>query len=154
MIRAVEVRAAPVTTFRWLCQLRAAPYSYDWIDNWGRRSPRRLTPGLERLAVGQEFMTIFVLADFELDRHVTVDMKRAVGVFGAVSVTYLVKPIAAARSRLVAKLVVRYPRRPPWSWGRFVLPWGDLVMMRKQLLTLRALAESTERRATSRRAAT
>jgi hypothetical protein len=140
MIRAVDVRASAATTFRWLCQLRLAPYSYDWIDNWGRRSPRQLTPGVDRLRAGQKFMTIFELADFEPGREITVDMKRATSVFGNVSVTYRVSAVAEDQSRLVAKLVVRYPRRRPWSWMRALLPWGDLVMMRKQLLTLSASA--------------
>ena len=115
-----------------------APYSYDWIDNRGRRSPRDLTPGLEDLAVGQRAMTIFELVGFEPGRDIT--MRTDSRLFGEVFVTYRVSE-GARGSRLVAKLSVRYPRSSAGQIMRRLLPAGDLIMMRKQLLTLAALAE-------------
>ncbi len=138
-LRAVDIAAPPAAVFRWLCQLKVAPYSYDWLDNRGRRSPRELTPDAEKLAVGQRLM-IARIVEFEPGRHITaVSLPAATAMFGAISLTYQVTP-AAGGSRLVACLDVTAR-----SWaGRLrtdMLAIGDLVMMRKQLLNLKALAE-------------
>jgi hypothetical protein len=139
--RAIDVAAPPAVLFRWLCQLRAAPYSYDWIDNRGRRSPRQLTPGLEQLAAGQRVMSIFRLVDHERDRHLTMvlDSPGAQRLFGALALTYEVAA-AAGGSRLVVKLLIRRPAGPLRLLAP-VLPAADLFMMRKQLRTLKQLAE-------------
>jgi len=89
MWRGVTVAAPAAIVFRWLCQLRVAPYSYDWIRNGARRSPQQLVPGLDQLAAKQTVMTITP-----------------------------VRPLLRA-----------------------LLPWVDLLMMRKQLITLKRLAE-------------
>ena len=138
LFRAVDVAAPAEIVFRWLCQLRIAPYSYDWIDNRGRRSPRHLTPGLEQLEVGQRFM-IFRLVSFEPGRSITLDSKSAL--FGRVAITYAAVPAGDNASRLVVKLAYAAPRDLYGAVLRRVLPAGDLIMMRKQLLTLKALAE-------------
>lgn len=142
LFRAVDVAAPRAVVFRWLCQLRAAPYSYDRLDNLGRRSPQTLTPGLERLEVGQRMQTIFRLVEFEAGRSVT--MVSEGRTFGRVVVTYRAVSVDAGRSRIVVKLLVRYPRGAPHApLMRLVLPPGDLVMMRRQLLNLKELAEGT-----------
>jgi hypothetical protein len=143
LYRAVTVRAPPAIVYRWLCQLRIAPYSYDWIDNIGRTSPRELTPGLERLERGQRVMTIFTLVDFQPGRHLTLLLTRrfAVRLFGDIAASYVVVPQADG-ARLVAKLRVASPGVLGAIRTR-LLAWGDLVMMRKQLLTLKELAEQT-----------
>ncbi len=141
MFRAVDVAAPPETLFLWLCQLRLAPYSYDWIDNFGRRSPRRLVPGLDRLEAGQEFMRIFTLDSFEPGRSITLRTRQPG--LSLAAVTYLAGERPTHGSRLFVKFSVKYSSRAAALAMRLVLAPGDLVMMRRQLLNLKRLAESS-----------
>ena len=144
--RGVTIQAAPETVFRWLCQMRVAPYSYDWIDNLGRQSPQKLIPGLDQLAIGQTMMFFFELIDFEHNRHLTVRHKpNTIGarVFGDVLVSYLIVPQAQNSCRLLAKAAIKYPAGPIGWLARAFLPWGDLIMMRRQLLNFKDLSEKT-----------
>jgi len=141
MFRAVDVEAPQSVTFRWLCQLRAAPYSYDKLDNLGRRSPQTLTPGLDDLQPGQRVQTIFKLVEFEPGRSMT--MLSEGRVFGRVACTYRSDPADEGRSRIVVKLIASYPGLPHGPLVRLAGPPGDLVMMRRQLLNLKELAERT-----------
>ena len=143
MTRAVGVDAAPEVTWRWLCQVAVAPYSYDWIDNRGRRSPQALIDGLDALEVGQRACTIFEVVGFEPGRSLTLDSTTPW--FGRTVITYQADPVTAGACRLVAKLVYRMPRNV-YGWvARHVLPLGDFVMMRRQLLNFRGLAERDAR---------
>ena len=89
-------------------------------------------------------MRIFSLVEFARERHLTLRIKHGSGafsLFGDLALTYLIVPEDAGRCRLLVKLVVRYPPGLKGALMRWGLPWGDLVMMRRQLLNLRALAE-------------
>ncbi len=139
LYRSADVAAPVDVAFRWLCQLRVAPYSYDWLDNGGVRSPRTLTPGLDQLEVGQRMM-IFDLVEFTPGEEITL---RARGeLFGPVVITYRVYATSATTCRLTAKILLRHRRGALGLLWRAVLPAGDLVMMRKQLRTLARLAEA------------
>lgn len=140
--RGVSVHADAPIVFRWLCQLRIAPYSYDWIDNLGRRSPPRLTPDLDRLVVGQHFMRIFDLVAFEPDRHVTLFLRKP-GLFPPLAVSYVIAANPPHGSRLLVKLVVRLRPGLRDRVTATLLPWLDWIMMRRQLLNLKTLAESS-----------
>ncbi|WP_421735510.1 SRPBCC family protein [Cellulomonas sp.] len=146
LFRGVDVAAPPDVVYRWLCQFRVAPYSYDWIDNGGRRSPRRPLPWTWDLEVGQTFSRIFTLVSFVPDEHLTVRMNRSGSrLFGDVAVTYAVLAAGPSRSRLVAVLRTPQPTGRVGSVGTWLLAWGDLVMMRKQLLTFARLAAAEHR---------
>ncbi|GLW14806.1 hypothetical protein Stsp01_15490 [Streptomyces sp. NBRC 13847] len=139
-IRAVDVAAPCATAFRWVHQLAVAPYSYDWIDFRGRRSPDRLTPGLAPLEVGQRFL-VFDLVDFATDKHVTgVLPAQPARRHGQMAVSYVVVPHGDG-CRLLVKVDSETRRSPVRRLQRRLLAWGDLVMMRKQLLTLKKFAE-------------
>jgi hypothetical protein len=146
LFRALTVQRNRDVVFRWLCQLRVAPYSYDWIDNCGHRSPRDLLPGLDKLEAGQRFMEIFELINFEPNGHITLKMDHAGArrIFGEIVCSYAVKSVTPSKTRLIVKLLVRRTTHRRYMWVGPLLPWGDLLMMRKQLLTLRELAERPE----------
>lgn len=140
--RAIDVDAPTPATFRWLCQLKQAPYSYDWLDNLGRRSPRELTPGVERLEVGQKVMAYYDLVEFEPDHHLTIDFRLLNALAGKRVVTYAVAA-SGAGSRIVVKIRHKRPRGPLGAVNGFMLPRVDLIMMRKQLRNLKKLAEGS-----------
>jgi hypothetical protein len=142
--RAISIEAPPRLVFRWLCQLRLAPYSYDLLDNFARRSPRELQPGVEQLEEGQPFMKLFRLVSFEPGREITLRARRT-------AVSYAALPEKSpTTTRLLARVLFDPPGGP--IGGPIVaqsLALGDLVMMRKQLMTLKELAERDARRETT-----
>lgn len=130
--RGVTVHASPAKVWLWLRQIQLAPYSYDWVDNLGRRSPQFLRDVADPVR-GEHFTTASgrrcgqVLA-VEPGRHLTVR------ILGAV-MSYVLVPEGDA-TRLLLKVVT--------GGGRWVAPLlsvGDLVMARRQLLNLKRLAE-------------
>lgn len=72
--RGVTVERLPADVWPWLCQLRLAPYSYDWLDNLGRRSPRGLR-GLPDTRPGEPLSR--VAARFEVGRVLSVARTRS-----------------------------------------------------------------------------
>ncbi|MEV7593968.1 hypothetical protein AB0O42_27250 [Streptomyces sp. NPDC089922] len=140
--RAVDVAAPPGVLFRWLRQLTVAPYSYDRIDFRGRRSPRVLLPDLPDLAVGQRLL-VFDITDFTPGAHITGRLPDPLAArHGPMAVSYTVRPQGTG-SRLVVKVVAGSGGGAGRRLRRRLMAWGDLVMMRKQLLTLKELAEAT-----------
>lgn len=139
LTRGITVRAPAALMYRWCCQLAVAPYSYDLLDNRGRRSPRQLTPGAGELAVGQRVM-VFELVDIQPGRQFSGrSFPAAERRFGPLAGTYAVEPLDDARCRLLCRLLLGRS-----GLGRVRAPLlgaGDMLMMSKQVRTLKALAE-------------
>jgi len=146
-VRAVDVAAPTELVYRWLCQLRVAPYSYDLLDNFARRSPTRRDPALEALAPGMRIMTIFRIASFVWGRSLTLELSSRLGarLMGSLYGAYDVRAGGALGTRLVAKVLVRFPGGRYGRVVRWAMPTLDLIMFRKQLLTLKRYAERDAR---------
>lgn len=131
--RGVTVGAPPERVWPWVGQIRVAPYSYDWVDNLGRRSPRTLLR-LDPPRVGEPFTRA---AGRPVGEVLAVDPGRELTgrILGAL-MSYRLVPDGDASTRLLLKVVM--------GRGRVVAPFvsvGDLVMARRQLLTFKELAE-------------
>jgi hypothetical protein len=131
--RGVGVAAPADAVWPWVVQVRLAPYSYDWIDNRGRRSPRELVD-LPDPRVGDRFTTA---GGRELGRIVSVDPgTQLTGKIMGAFMSYVLVPQDDDTTRLLLKVVTRTNR-----WTAIGLSIGDLIMARRQLLNLKQLAE-------------
>lgn len=135
--RGVTVRASPEHVWPWVAQIRLAPYSYDWIDNLGRRSPQQLRD-LPEPVVGESFTA--ALGGRRVGRIVAVESGQHLTgtIMGAFMSYVLVAIDDGPRTRLLLKIVTAGGR-----WTAPLLSVGDLIMARRQLLNLAALAERT-----------
>ncbi|MFN8194624.1 MAG: hypothetical protein U0R80_10125 [Nocardioidaceae bacterium] len=130
--RGVTVDAPADLVWRWVVQIRLAPYAYDWVDNLGRRSPRELR-GLEDPRVGDPFSAsagrpVGTIVAVEPGVHLTA---RILGTH----LSYVLVG-SGGSTRLLLKLASgRWRRLGP------LFAAGDLVMARRQLLNLKELAE-------------
>jgi hypothetical protein len=141
--RCITCNASPDVVFAWIRQMgfgKAGWYSYDWIDNLGRRSASTINPDWQNVHSGDTVPGGPI--NFEA---VIVDTPRAF--------VLRVEPKGAMRSRLCfslayelrddpagTRLVTRMRARIDVPGGRFLehflLGPGDGIMLRKQLLNI------------------
>jgi hypothetical protein len=136
--RGVTVATSATELWPWVAQLQVAPYSYDWLDNLGRRSPRELL-GRPDPEVGDAFTAV---GGKSCGRVLAVDPPHALtGRIAGVVISYvLVESRRPVSTRLLMKVVAEVSR-PVGT----LLCLGDLVMARRQLLNWKALAERAAR---------
>jgi hypothetical protein len=131
--RGITVDVPPRQLWPWVCQVRLAPYSYDWLDNLGRRSPRELRglpdprPGDPFTCVGGRLAIGRVLS-VASEEHLTASIMGA-------GMSYVLTP-SGASTRLVLKIVIARQR-----WYATAVGLGDWPMARRQLKNFKALAE-------------
>ncbi len=128
------MRATPAAVWPWVAQIRLGPYSYDWIDNLGRRSPQQLKRLSDPVA-GESFTRALGGRRFGRIVAVTPGEQLTARIAGVV-MSYLLVP-DGSDTRLLLKIVTAR-----WRALAPLLSVGDLIMARRQLLNLARLAES------------
>jgi hypothetical protein len=131
--------------FPWLLQIgygRGGWYSYDWIDNDGHPSVRRVVPELQRLRVGDRIAMTPTLGPIVRE---IVPGQHIVSSGEADSWCLLVEPIDGRRTRLISRWRQDWPRTPAtFVWLALADP-GAFLMEQKMLRTIRDLAERSAR---------
>lgn len=146
--RSITIAAPPAEVFPWLRQMgfgRAGWYSYDWIDNLGRRSVRVIRPEWQTVSSGDavpggpiDFEAVIV----DAPRHFVL----RVGNDGRITkrmcftLAYELRDHPTG-TRLVTRMRARIDMPGGRLLERFVLGPGDGIMLRRQLLNMKDRAE-------------
>ncbi len=143
--RCITLAAPPADVYPWLRQMgfgRAGWYSYDWLDNLGRRSATSINPDWQDVETGSRVPAgpmSFDAAIVEPPRALVLRVGTGDATKRRVQFTlaYELRPVPDG-TRLVTRVRIRLNVPGGRLFERFVLGPGDGLMVRKQLLNLRA----------------
>lgn len=147
--RSITIDGPPPAVWPWLVQMgfgRAGWYSYDWIDNLGRRSADRIHPEWQDLVVGGSIPggpIDFAVPIADPDRAIVLHFRRTWTLAGRstgidFTLAFDLRPLDDDRTRLVTRMRSRIDGPGGAFVSRWVLGPGDGVMVRCQLLNIAA----------------
>lgn len=145
--RAVTIATSPDNIWPWLVQIgckRAGWYSYDWVDNLGIPSARRIIPEFQHFEVGQLIpfspngkMGMYI-KDFETNSWMLWGDKDA----NLSTWCWCLYPIDSKHTRLITRVHLRNNWLSPTIIFNLLLDAGDIIMMRKCMLGIKERAEA------------
>lgn len=155
LTHAVTIHRPRGEVWPWLVQMgagRAGWYSYDFIDNGRRHSEWRIVPELQEIDVGTIMPWLpdategFSVMRVERERCLVLGAVPPAGGPPLMTWTFVLEEPRPGTTRLIARARARAGYRPPFGLPRWtvktVVPWGHLVMQRKQLLGIARRAEA------------
>ena len=141
--RSITIKAPPQDVFPWIRQMgfgRAGWYSYDWLDNLGRKSATRVHEEWQSVNSGDKVPSgpiSFTAAIVDAPRHFVLEIKS----FGKQSPKlHFTLAYELREDPQGTRLVTRMRSHIKLPFGslfeRFILGPGDGIMLRRQLLTI------------------
>jgi len=140
--RGVSVHADAPIVFRWLCQLRAAPYSYDWIDNDFKPSADQIVPEYQDIDVGDKILMMpgmgFVVQSIDHEHSIVSVLED-----GSTSWCLAVYPDGGDGTRLASRWRPKFDVTPATVMMTALAEPGTFIMEQKMLRTIRDRAEAS-----------
>ena len=143
--RAVTIQARPEVIWPWLVQIgcrRAGWYSYDWIDNLGIPSAKRIIPEFQHLKpnvlipMSPDGKQGLWVKEFELNKWILWWDKQ-----GESTWAWVLYPLNESSTRLITRVRIHYKWLSPSIILNLLLDGGDIIMMRKLMLGIKQRAE-------------
>lgn len=144
--RAVTVNAPPEAIWPWLAQIgngRAGWYSYDWIDNFGRPSATTLLPEHQERKAG-DLIPLYKDWGFyikELSHASYMVWWWGPPPEGRCTWTWGLYPDGKGATRLITRVRLEYKWTELAMIYFMLMDVGDIIMMRRCLLNIKARAE-------------
>jgi hypothetical protein len=144
--RALTIKASPEAVWPWLVQMgyrRGGWYSYDWLDNLGVPSARRIIPELQNLKVGDKLAPVpggFIVTALDPPRSMVLVSRDDKGRV-TMSWSFLLEPLEDGRCRFIERIRGVYDFNLMGLLMYLAVEPADFVMMRKQMLNVKRRAE-------------